>query len=181
MPIVGNLDMNKQSLLLLFLAFMTSIFGDVVDNGLKQLSLNDRMCMKWFFDEAITKDQAAHVIFFNNKPVCFTGPALKHRDKNFKDTLVLRGWHAFKKNENLFPHPNFIFNEYVKESGGDFIDLKPPKGCKINPVVFMGNPNSPQVKELISTYEKELEEISGTYKQKKDPLKMILEKLCDCN
>lgn len=32
--------------------------------------------MKVFFEEAVWKDQAAHVIFFKNKPVCFKGPAL---------------------------------------------------------------------------------------------------------
>lgn len=76
--------------------------------------------MKAFFDEAICKDQAAHVIFFKSKPVSLTGPALKHCDKSFRDILVLRGWHAFKKHESLFPHPNFIFSEDVRESDDDY-------------------------------------------------------------
>jgi hypothetical protein len=270
--IVGSLDMNKYFLVFLPLILMTSIFGNVVENGLKQISLNDRVCMKAFFEEAIIKDQAAHVIFFKSKPVCFTGPALKHCDKSFRDVLVLRGWQAFKRHENLFPHPNFIFSECIRESDSDYkmldiyiinkqalikcvlnnndlfkaalgkdfdpqkfvakleeghplpalihdnemllgillgygvesskafaeimahhnglfappstdfyqrIDLKQPKGCKIQPVVFMGNPQSTEVKALMTTYEVELEEISKTYGKKKGLLKVVLEKLCE--
>ncbi len=39
------------------------------------------------------------------------------------------------------------------------IKLATPEACKVNPVVFMGNPNSEEVKELVSTYEQELNEI----------------------
>ncbi len=42
----------------------------------------------------------------------------------------------------------------------------------------MGNPHSPEVKQLILTYEKELEEAWAEYKQSQDPLKLVLEKLC---
>ncbi|MCH9632618.1 MAG: hypothetical protein S4CHLAM6_09560 [Chlamydiae bacterium] len=58
------------------------------------------------------------------------------------------------------------------------IDLTTPKDCKINPVVFMGNPNSEEVKELVSTYEQELGEIWSIYKNSKKPLKTAIEKLC---
>ena len=263
--------MHRWLLLCLFLVFTTTIFGGVVEKGLKQISLNDRMNMKIFFDSAIKKDQAAHVLYFLSKPICLTGPVLRAKNKNFEDTLCLKGWVAFKKNEHLFPHPNFIFSEHVYAStnfkvldiylinkkslkrciaehlaifketlGQEFsseqfiakleegspinsllgneemlmgillgygeessqafkqkrtkctqifappatdsyqrIDMKQPKGCKIDPVVFMGNPKSSQVKALISIYEKELEEISKIYSEKKDLLKMVLEKLCE--
>lgn len=227
--------------------------------------------MKAFFDEAICKDQAAHVIFFKSKPVCLTGPALKHCDKNFRDVLVLRGWQTFKKHESLFPHPKFIFSEGVRESDDDYkmldiyiinkhslikclianeelfkvtldhnfnahdfieqlergislsalindnalllgvllgygaessnafneivtiyqqqfappptatyqrVDIKQPKGCRINPIVFMGNPESIEVKSLCKIYENELEQIAKNF-PKKMSLKMILEKLCE--
>lgn len=58
------------------------------------------------------------------------------------------------------------------------IDIKSPRGCKIQPVVFMGDPDAQEVKELISIYEEELEKFSKIYMQKKDPLKLILERLC---
>lgn len=271
MVFVGNLDMHRCLFLCFFLAFTTVIFGGVVEDGLKQMSLSDRMNMKMFFDEAVKKDQAAHVLYFQNKPACLTGPVLKDKNKNFKETLCLKGWIAFKKNEHLFPHPNFIFNEsiydntnfkvldiyiinkqsltrcvvehlsifketlgqefsakqfiakleegvpipsllnkdemlmglilgYGEESSRAFkevrtkctqtfappptesyqrIEMKQPKGCKIGPVVFMGNPKSPQVKALVSVYEKELEEISKNYENKKGSLKRVLEKLCE--
>lgn len=267
---VENLDMHKRLFLGLFLASVSPLFGGVVEDGLRHVPLNDRINMRIFFDEAIKKDQAAHVLCFQNKPVCLTGPVLKDKNKTFKDILCLKGWLAFKKNEHLFPHPNFIFSEsmydnnnfkvidiyifnkkslrkcladhiaifketlgqgfsveqfiskleegfpitallnkdemllgillgYGNESSQAFkevrtkctqtfapsptkfyqrIDVKQPKGCKIDPVVFMGNPNSYQVQALISIYENELEEISKIYREKKDPLKMALECLC---
>lgn len=246
------------------------LFGSSVEEKLKQVPLNEKICMRKFFDFAIKNDQAAHVIFFDNKPVCFTGVVVRDKHKTFKDILYLKGWHAFKKNEQLFPHSNFIFNEKIfadenlkiiniyiinkraivtclqehanlfkktfgpdfnpkkfisqleggylmtslinddemllgillgfgeesskafqeeqKNYTGDFapnwsdtycgIEGKRPKGCKIYSVGFMGNPNSPEVKALIATYDKELEAIWEIYQQSKDPLNIILERLC---
>lgn len=247
------------------------ISSEAVDINMKKLSFLDRYCMNVFFDEAIKKDQASHVIFFNNKPVCLTGPALKYQHKRFKDILSLRGWRAFKEKEHLFPHPNFIFTENVFGDSKDFkilhiyiinksslksclekhlsafqeilgddfspdkfisyleegksllslvkkdelliglllgfgenssrafkemltkfsdnmpppqtdsyhrIDLKTPNDCKINPVVFMGNPNSEEVKQLALTYERELEETWSIYKNNKNSLRTTLERLC---
>jgi hypothetical protein len=261
--------MAKFILLSLFLIVTTTIFGSVVDDGLKQMSLNDRVCMKAFFDDAIKMDQIAHVLYFKNKPVSIIGKVIKtSAGRHFSDTLCLKGWHAFKSNEHLFPHPHFLFNESVvsfdenfkvlhiylinkeaiascldqhlpifkeilgeefsssqfiqqleggysldsliqkdemllgillgfgEESSKAFrefnaqqgaletetycgIDLKKPKGCKIQPVVFMGNPQSSEVKALIRTYEEELEEISQIYSKKKGSLKTVLEKLCE--
>jgi hypothetical protein len=265
-------NVAKSSLLVIFLACTTCIFGKVAEEGIKQISLNDRICMKVFFDQAIKYNQAAHVLFFNNKPMCITCLALKHKDKTFKDVLALRGWHAFKKNEPLFPHPKFIFSQKIFESGDDCqilhiyiinkesliqcldehlslfkeilgtqfsstqfivkleegqsllsllnddemllgvllgygkeaaaafkkrrtqctqtfapaptetyrrIDLEQPKGCKIQPVVFMGNPQSTEIKALMNIYELELEAIAKTYGKAKDSLKIVLEKLCE--
>lgn len=269
---VENPDMLNR-LLSVFLLFTSTncLFGISVDEGIKNLSLDERICLQVFFDQAIKQDQAAHVLFYENKPACLAGPALKHRDKTFKDTLALRGWYAFKKNETLFTHPNFIFTAnnvdfgkdckvlhiyiinrkslmlcldnhldlfkeilgpqfsskefitqleegqalpsllnhdemlmgivlgYGRESAAAFkekrtqytrafappptetycrIDLDRPKGCKIHPVVFMGNPHSSEVQELTSLYEEELEEVWVTYKRAKNRLKMVLETLC---
>lgn len=271
-PIAENLVMNKLLLLLLSFIFTDFACGVEVEYALKQLSFNERFCMEAFFDEAICKDQAGHVIFFKIKPVCLTGPALKHCDKSFRDTLVLKGWQAFKMRESLFPHPKFIFSEDVRESGNDYkmldvyiinkqsfrqclseneglfktvlgptfnaddfieqlekgaslptliqgnemllgvllgygaesskafnelvtthqdqfapppsamyqkVDIKKPKGCKIQPIVFMGNPESIEVKALSKVYENELKQIAKIYSKKKGSLKMILEKLCE--
>lgn len=59
------------------------------------------------------------------------------------------------------------------------IDIKQPKGCRVQPVVFMGNPKSVEVKSLSKVYENELEQIAEIYPKKKGSLKMILEKLCE--
>jgi hypothetical protein len=255
-----------------FLVFGNYVFGNVVDDGIKQTSFHERICMKIFFDRAIKYDQAAHVLYFKNKPICMTGVALRYQGKTYKDILALNGWRAFKKNEHLFPHPNFIFSENIFEAGNDCkilhiyfinkeslktylaeyqslfqkvlgkefssqtfiaqletgiplpkllnedemllgillgygeesalafkemrshstesyappstekycrIDLERPKGCKIDPVVFMGNPQSAEVLKLRSTYEQELEEVWSLYKKSNNLLKSVLEKLCE--
>lgn len=265
--------MLRSFLTFLLLAAMTTILGGVVEDGLKQTSLHERVCMRAFFNDAIKMDQIAHVLYFENKPISIIAKTLRCNNvKYFNDSLCLKGWMAFKKYEHLFPHPHFLFSESIvsfdesfkvlhvylinkdatytcleknlyhfrktlgeefnprefilqlekgvpldillnkdemllgillgfgEESSKAFVDfntkqiepfespkeerycainLKKPRGCKINPVVFMGNPNSPQVLDLASDYEKELEEISRIYGEKKDPLKMVLEKLCE--
>ena len=259
-------------LLYIFISFGGLLFSCNIDTSLKKLPFWDRYCMKVFFDQAVKYDQAAHVLYFDNKPACLTGPFLSNQNKTFKDTLSFKGWRAFKKNEHLFPHPNFIFTENLFGSSDDFkvlqiylinkevlkscltkhktlfqeilgsefsleefisqlesgcsipsllhedemllgiilgygeesaqafkevrkkctnfyappptetyqrIDLKRPENCKIHPVVFMGNPNSPEVKELVSTYEQELQEVWPVYNNSKKPLKTVLERLCE--
>lgn len=265
--------MKRLQLFSLLLFCSGFLYSNVVETGMKELSFLDRYCMKVFFDQAIKYDQATHVIYFNNKAVCLTGPFLSKQDKTFKDIISLRGWRAFKKNEHLFPHPNFIFADNLFVSSDDFkvlqiyiinkealricltknmalfqktlgsefsseqfisqleegrslpsllneeqiligillgygeesaqafneiyrnctdtyaphptgtycrIDIKKPANCKLNPVVFMGNPNSPEVKKLVNTYELELEEAWSIHKQYKNSLKLALKGLCDC-
>lgn len=256
--------MTKLLFLSLFLG--ASLFGSTIEEGLKKVSLHEKICMKHFFDSAIRTDQAAHVLYFNTKPVCFTGVVLKDRHRKFEDVLCLKGWRAFKKTGLFFQHPRFLFNEelyegdnlkliniYIvnKESmtkclnehatrfkeilGQDFnpkqfmsqlqsghsltsliqsnemllgillgfgeeaskayveehrasvipkwtdtycgIQGKRPQKCTIHPVGFMGNPHSLEIRELMSTYDAELEEIWELYRSKIS-LKEILETLC---
>lgn len=56
------------------------------------------------------------------------------------------------------------------------IEMASPVRCKINPVVFMGNPQALQVKEVIALYEKELKGISKIYT---GSIKIVLEKVCE--
>lgn len=265
-----NRKMHKL-LLLFFLGVMTPCLGNVVDNGMKQLSWHDRACMKIFFDEAIKMDQIGHVLFYNHKPACLIALILKDKHKTFRNIQCMKGWQAFKKYEPFFPHPNFHFNENIVEFddnfkvlhiyiinkqslintlenhidlfreffGKDFvpewflakleegyslpnllkenevllgvllgyglesakafyeananhtrdyappetesycaIELKQPRGCKIYPVVFLGNPCSSEVQELGAVYEKELEEIWKVYKSSNNRLKIVLKGLC---
>jgi len=58
------------------------------------------------------------------------------------------------------------------------IAIPKPKGCKIFPVAFMGDPHSKEVQRLATIYEKELEEIWALYRQSDDSLKLVLEALC---
>ncbi len=57
------------------------------------------------------------------------------------------------------------------------IHLRTPENCVIIPIAFVGNPHSQEVQRLVSTYEKELEEIWKMHKKAKNPLKTVLERL----
>jgi len=257
--------MVKFPLITLFLATSSLVFGSVVEDGLKQVSMHDRVCMRAFFDDAVKMDQIGHVLYFENKPVSIIAKALKTKGRHFHDVLCLKGWYAFKRNEDLFPHPHFIFSESIIDFNKDFkalhiylinkksleicldkhasifkeilgqqfnsklfikaleegcsldslihkneallgillgfgeesskafrdfnedslrdsycsIEIKSPKGCKIQPVVFMGNPDSMEVKALSKVYADELEQFAKIYARKKGSLKRILEKLCE--
>lgn len=261
--------MKKIALFFLCL-LIQPIFGQTVEDGLRQIPFNEKMCMRAFFDNAIKNDQAGHVLYFDSKPACLTGPILKDKHRGLSDIVILKGWNAFKKHEHLFPHANYIFNSEVFEAGQDFkvfhiyiinrkstlnciqkhftlfkeilgetftanefittlengmplssainhdemlrglllgyglessktyknlhtewnfknappwtdtyqgINLNRPTKCKIIPVVFIGNPQSTEVRQLKSTYETELEVIWNAY-QTKDPLIFFLECIC---
>ncbi|MCH9632631.1 MAG: hypothetical protein S4CHLAM6_09690 [Chlamydiae bacterium] len=256
--------MSKTYILILSLALSSFLFGNDVDRGIKKLSFLEKRYMNTFFDKAIKNDQAGHVLCFKTKPVALIAIVLKSRGKTIKEEMkALKGWKAFKRHQDLFPHSNFIFTEnyfnpdkdlsvlhvyminkkslksclekykqnfeeilgkgfsakkfisqieqgsslpsltkndpllmglllgYGEESSKAFksletqspqtlqsISINKPKECDFMPVMFGGNPNSEEVKELVSTYEQELGEIWSIYKNSKKPLKTVLEKLC---
>jgi hypothetical protein len=58
------------------------------------------------------------------------------------------------------------------------IGIRKPPGCRINPVVFAGNPHSDQVKELCHVYEQELQDTWKVYRANKNHLRMMLRALC---
>lgn len=252
----------------LFFLLTTSLFGGVVYDGLKQVSLNDKLAMEEFIELNLKWHQLSHVIYFDNKPMCFTSARLKSPDKQPMDTFWIKGWKAFKKNEHLFPHSNFIFNcnidenedgwksinlfiinkralvkclnnhlhifqqilgqrcsfdwlvaeleskksvyeilknnerligillGYGEESATAFyqaissgigipphtssycpVEVKTSKGCKLFPIVIMGDPHSAEVQSIISLYEKELDEFWHIYQQQ-DSLELFFKCIC---
>ncbi len=252
----------------LFLGTIESLFGAYnVEEGLKHVSWRDKIYMRKFFDYAIKLDGAAHVLCFDHKAVCFTGVIVKYKHR-IKALPYYKEWLAFKKNEHLFPHPNFIFCEELNKQdeieildiyiinkaalyecllthdnlfknafGEDFspdwfigkleegqtltalinhsdfllgillgygeesakayqdvrradglipewtetytgIDAPQPRGCKILPVSFMGNPKSPKTQQLLFIYEDELQTIWNDHQKKNDSLIFFLEHLC---
>ncbi len=102
--------MKSICLFILFLCLASPLSGGVVDDGLKQISMNDRLLMRQFVKLNLRLHQASHVIYFDNKPVCLASVWLKSPKRLFTDVLWIKGLRAFKKHEHLFPHPNFIFN-----------------------------------------------------------------------
>lgn len=114
---------NYCLLVLLFLGI--PLLGSSVKENLKQISLNDKLLMKEFVELTIRQANAGHVIYFDNKPVCLGGTFIKSPQIRFDNILWLKGWKAFKRNEHLFAHPNFIFNTHLfeKEEGWQTLDL----------------------------------------------------------
>ena len=58
------------------------------------------------------------------------------------------------------------------------VDIKKPKDCRMDAIVFMGDPHSDQVKQLCGVYEQEMEDIWQAYKSSRSRLKMVLKALC---
>ena len=95
----------------LFFGTFEPLFGAYnVEEGFKHVSWRDKIFMRKFFDYAIKLDNAAHVLCFDHKPMCLTGVIIKYKHR-IKALPCYKEWLAFKRNEHLFPHPNFIFCE----------------------------------------------------------------------
>lgn len=101
----------KTLFLILTLSFLThSISAGIVEKGLSQVPLKDKLAMKEFIKINLIWHQLSHVIYFDNKPMCLASARLKSPDKQHMDVLWVKGFRAFIKHEHLFPHPNFIFS-----------------------------------------------------------------------
>lgn len=98
--------------MIIFLAFCQELFSDCVEEGLKRLSVEERIYLKYFFGDLVYYDSFGHVLWFENKPVCLIGLLNKGRT-SYREQLPAKGWKVWKKNEHLFPHPNFIFCEEI--------------------------------------------------------------------
>jgi len=92
----------------------------VVNDGLKQISLNDKLAIREFVKLNLVWHQASHVIYFDNKPMSLASARLKSPDRQLMDIVWIKGWKAFKRHEHLFPHPNFIFNSEIDEEDDDW-------------------------------------------------------------
>jgi hypothetical protein len=83
---------------------------------------------------------------------------------------------AFKKQHDLLKDDSQI-PEWDETYRG--VEAICPKKCTIHPVGFIGNPKSTEVITLLQGYTEELEAIWNMTRLSKDPLKLILNKLCE--
>lgn len=114
--------MNKKILFIFLIAHFTPLFS--FEERLKNISLNEKVCMRKFFEYSIKEAHLGHVLLFNHKPMCLISLIVKDKQKTFNDILYLKGWYAFRKNEAYFPHPNFlIIEEKCERSSMDVIDI----------------------------------------------------------
>jgi hypothetical protein len=78
---------------------------------LKNASYQDRFFLRAFFRTLFLHDSAGHVLFFDTKPACLTCFAVEQHHQHYLEKMYANGWETWKKYDNTFPHPNFIFAE----------------------------------------------------------------------
>ncbi len=82
-----------------------------VETSLKKLSYEERFYLKTFFCSFLKNEDLGHVLLGNTKPASFCAIDKKSHRKSFYQKLLLKGWECWKRSEELFPHPNFVFIE----------------------------------------------------------------------
>lgn len=100
--------MKKLQWIVLALVWSSFLWGDTLDSRLNQLSISEKVCIENFFATAIRFEQLGHVLFFANKPASLVAMRLTGDMIPIEEKAFLNGWLKWKKNEHLFPHPNFI-------------------------------------------------------------------------
>lgn len=92
-----------------------------ITSSLNQIPFEDQVLLENLFSFFVQWDQLSHVLFFETKPVCFSGitlecdfctipPCISKDPLNFQKKLS-HGWTVWKNYEHLFPHPNFVICE----------------------------------------------------------------------
>ncbi len=83
-----------------------TLFASFVDEQISKLSYNDRFYLKVLFQDFLHHELFGHVLFFETKPSCLI--CFDENNGHFLNKQLMEGWSVWKKNEQLFPHPNFI-------------------------------------------------------------------------
>lgn len=138
-----------------------------------------RVCLtkyKSIFEQVLGKNFSANQ-FITQLEIGTSLPSLIKKDELLMGLLLGFGEESSRAFKKL----------YAKSKDEDFpvqseiiqcVKIKRPKACDFMPVIFTGNPNSSEVKQLVSIYERELEEVWNIYEKSKNPLKTALECLC---
>jgi hypothetical protein len=105
--------MSKHYLIFFFtyllLLISNRVEGNWVEDRLKDLSIEEKDTLSFFFKNAIKEDHLGHVLFFSSKPACLIGGFLDESKE--KSKLFFKGWKIWKAKEHLFPHPDFLIYE----------------------------------------------------------------------
>ena len=104
----------KKLLLLILIFIHFTMNGSDVESILKRLSFNERFYLNKFFRACIRADHFGFTIF-SDKPVSLSSYFIRCRSDElanpYRNKLISRGWHVWKKYQHLLPHENFIFCE----------------------------------------------------------------------
>ena len=120
-----RLRCQTVSLLICFFMSCIPLRAQDVRSSLDKIPLREQVLLENLFSFFVQWDQLSHVLFFETKPVCFSGipikcdysitpPCISKDPLNFQETLS-QGWSAWKKYEYLFPHPNFLICEEMRQ------------------------------------------------------------------
>lgn len=103
-------------LIIISLAYCQGFCSESIKDRLDHISFEEKIFLKIFFKDLLYYDTFGHVLCFETKPACLIALAEKGPG-SFRQKLPAKGWAIWKKYENLFPHPNFIFCEEIIEDG----------------------------------------------------------------
>lgn len=115
------------------------LFGVDIELFLSSIPMNEKHSLEQLFSFFVKWDQLGHVLFFENKPVCFAGvpvdcdfcvtPSVITKDPIPFQRDLTRGWEVWKKYESLLlNNQNFIVCEESrtirdKDKSGLMIDI----------------------------------------------------------
>lgn len=109
----------KKLFFLTFILVSLNVFGtDPLKTTHKKLSKKETVYLESFFKDLVCFEGLGYTLFFD-KPICLSGYFKREPKGNIVkggyNPLFKLGWYTWKKNEHLFPHPNFIiFSEKIE-------------------------------------------------------------------
>lgn len=124
--------------------------------------LGDQQSFEWFVSELERKQSLSEII---KEDQVLLGLLLGFG----KDAAI-----AFQKHSDQ----HYVMCDFVNPNVYCGNSPKMPEGCQIAPVVFMGNPYSTEVQNLMSVYEQEMN-IYWNVHRNKDPLVLFLNSICE--
>lgn len=111
--------MKRYLILLSVVLSLKMPANDSLREKIKSIPYKEYLYLENFFKDLVCADGLGYTLFFD-KPVCLSG-YFKSEPKGNKfvgesNPLFKFGWYAWKKNEHLFEHPNYIFIEEKLEN-----------------------------------------------------------------
>lgn len=106
------MNLIKSFWIILLLLVGSKLSAHSIDVSIKQLTLQEKLQLEYFFDTAVKRDHLGHVLFFSTKPACLSVINITEKDQE----LFAQGWSVWESKKDLFQHPNFVVYKEVCEN-----------------------------------------------------------------